>query len=512
MTVDIPVEAAVLKSWDDGTRSTDPLRFEGYVVPDSTEESVRTGLVNLAGTKTAWIDCDFRRHGGTMGCVAGERIVRAFDRAMSLRAPVVVTVSSGGARLQEGMLALLQMPRTTAALARHASAGLLSAAYLHSPTTGGVFASFVSLTDLRAAEPGATIGFGGPRVVAQVTGEYPPPDSHTAESALRYGLVDAVVEPARAWLWLAAAVGARRAPPLAVPDGRPAVPDSSPRHGAPYEHLLRARSPDRPSGLEWAALLTDSWLEIAGADPAIRAGLATIDGQRLVVVAMDRFAGLARNGAPGPGAYRVAQRAIRLAGRLGLPVLTLVDTPGADPAPPSEAGGVAGEIARTLLALVELPTASVGLVVGEGGSGGAVALAHTDRLLMLDGSVFSVIGPEAGAAILHHDAGRAPELTRALRMLPADLLGLGVVDQVVAERVTAVRAAVADALSGARAGARDTRAARATAAALTCEPARPGETRGPTRPDTDPEVRPAPGPPYVHEDEDVVRGSRKETR
>ncbi|MFE6820894.1 carboxyl transferase domain-containing protein [Streptomyces sp. NPDC057690] len=485
MPTDAPAQPAVLESWDDGMRSADPLRFRGYVPPDSAEESVRTALVNLAGTKTAWIDCDFGRFGGTMGSVAGERVVRAFERATSLGAPAVVTVSSGGARLQEGMLALLQMPRTVAAQAGHAAAGLLSAAYLRSPTTGGVFASFVSLTDLRAAEPEAVIGFGGPRVVAEVTGAYPSPGSHTAESAVRHGLVDAVVGPARAWNWLAAAVGARPWEPLAVPHGRPSMPaGGSGRHSA-YEHLLSARSAWRPSGLEWAALLTDTWLEIAGADPAIRAGLATVDGRRVVVVAMDRFAGRVRAGAPGPAAYRTAQRAIRLAGRLGMPVLTLVDTPGADPSPDSEAGGIAGEIGRTLLSLTELPTVCVALVVGEGGSGGAVALAHTDRLLMLDGSVFSVIGPEAGAAVLYRDAARAPELASAFRMRPADLLRLGVVDRVLTEDVEAVRAAVSEALSQARAGDRVARAARATAAALREQPSRgsgPAPRRQPPQP------------------------------
>ena len=148
-------------------------------------------------------------------------------------------------------------------------------------------------------------------------------------------------------------------------------------------------------------------------------------------------------------------------------MLTLVDTRGADPSPPSEAGGVAGEIARTLLALAELPTVSVCLVVGEGGSGGAVALAHTDRLLALDGAVFSVIGPEAGAAVLYRDAGRAPELTAALRMLPGDLLELGVADRVLAEDVAAVRDAVVDALATARPGERESRTARVTRDALT---------------------------------------------
>ncbi|ROO86580.1 acetyl-CoA carboxylase carboxyl transferase subunit beta [Actinocorallia herbida] len=458
--------AEVVESWDDDLRSADVLEFPGYTAPASADESVRTALVDLAGSPAVWIDCDFRRSGGTMGAVAGVRIVRAFDRASAAGLPVVQTVSTGGARLQEGMISLLQMPRTVSAAARHAAAGLRSAAYLRSPTTGGVFASFASLTDLRAAQPDATIGFGGPRVVAEVTGAYPPPTSHTAESALGHGLIDAIVPPEECWDWLAAAVGAADGGPLVLPEGRPAAPDTSPSRPDPYDHLIRARGALRPSGLEWAAWLTDSWTGIGGSDPAIRAGIAVLGGRRAVVVAMDRFAGRTP-GAPGPGAFRLAQRAVRLADRLGLPVVTLVDTPGADPRPDSEAGGVAREIARTLLALAELRSPSVCLVVGEGGSGGAMALAHTDHLLVLDGAVFSVIGPEAGAAVLYRDSARAPELTRALRMTPRDLVRLGVADAVVAEDTAAVRAAVADALAHARPGARDGRPDAATAAAVT---------------------------------------------
>jgi acetyl-CoA carboxylase carboxyl transferase subunit beta len=457
----------VLEVWDDGLTSADPLDFPGYAVPGPDSESVRTALVELGGRPAVWIDCDFGRAGGTMGAVAGERIVRAFDRALRLGVPVVETVSTGGARLQEGMVSLVQMPRTVSAAARHAAAGLRSAAHLRSPTTGGVFASFVSSADLRAAEPAAVIGFGGPRVVAQVTGARPPATSHTAESALRHGLVDAVVSRAGCWRWLASAVGAEPAPPLVPPPGRPSgLPGNAPA-GTPYEHLLRARRPDRPSGLEWAGWLTESWTEIRGADPAIRAGVATVAGTPAVVVVMDRFAGRFGAGAPGPGAYRLAQRAVQLAARLRLPVLTLVDTPGAHPGAESEAEGLAGEIARTLLALAGLPTPSVCLLVGEGGSGGAVALAHTDLLYVLDGAAFSVIGPEAGAAILYRDADRAASLAGALRMTPGELLRLGVVDQVLPERTGPVRAAVAAALTGGPAGARDTRPDLATAAALT---------------------------------------------
>ena len=207
-------------------------------------------------------------------------------------------------------------------------------------------------------------------------------------------------------------------------------------------------------------------MELLGGDPAIRAALATVNGRRTVVIAMDRHVFGDATAKPGPGAFLLAQRALRLADRLGLPVLTLIDTPGADPSPGSEAGGLAGEIARTLLAMAELRGASVALCVGEGGSGGAMALGHADRLLLLDGAVFSVIGPEAGAAILYRDRARAPELTGALRVTAPDLLRLGVIDAVVGETVAEVRQAVAWAFEQARPGDRLRREGRATSAAL----------------------------------------------
>lgn len=461
-------EDVTVLSWlDDGRVSTDPLDFPGYTPPSADDESVRTAVISLGDREAVWIDCDFGRLGGTMGAVAGHRIVAAFDHATRTGLPVVQTVSSGGARLQEGMISLVQMARAASAVQRHRAAGLISAAYLHSPTTGGVFASWASLADVRAAEPGATIGFGGPRVVEQVTGVRPPASSHTAESAARHGLVDEVVPVADRWAWLGAALGALPGVALTLPAQRPVVTSQDEVPNDPYELLLRCRSAERPSGLEWAHRLTDSWTELRGSDPGVRAGLADIGGRRVVVIAMDRHAGPGH--LPGPGAFRLAQRAIHLAGRLGFPVVTFIDTPGADPSPDAEAGGVAGEIARTLLAMAELTSLSVAVCVGEGGSGGAVALAHADRLLMLDGSVFSVIGPEAGAAILFRDASRAPELTRSLRMTAPELHALGVVDAVVADDPSAVRAAVLDALATARAGDRDPRIDQLTEAAISAD-------------------------------------------
>jgi acyl-CoA carboxylase subunit beta len=460
----------ITEEWDAGLRSSDPLAFPGYDPPAAGAESVRTGAATVGGRPVAVIHCRFDVQGGTMGAVAGERIVRAFARATDLRLPVVEYVASGGARLQEGMIALIQMARTASAVAAHGRSGLMSAAVLRAPTTGGVYASWASLSDVRAAEPGAVIGFGGPRVVAEVTGQWPPADSHTAESAYAHGLVDALVSPYDQASWLAAAVGIAPGRPLGLPPGRPGRPGHTvpwaARPADPHATLLAAREAGRPSGLEWAAWLTDSWLELRGSDPSVRAGLARIGGQRAVVVAMDRHAFGDAAAKPGPGAYRLAQRAIRLADRLGLPVLALIDTPGADPSPDSEAGGLAGEIARTLLALAELRGPSVALCVGEGGSGGAMALGHADRLLILDGAVFSVIGPEPGAAILYRDRARAAELTRSFRLTAQDLLRLGVVDAVVPETVAAARQAVARALGEARPGDRLRRLDQATAAAL----------------------------------------------
>jgi acetyl-CoA carboxylase carboxyl transferase subunit beta len=460
--------------------SADPLAFPGYAPPPATGESVRTGVALLAGRPVTMIRCRFDVQGGTMGAVAGERVVRAFARAADLRLPVVAQVASGGARLQEGMIALIQMARTASAVAAHGRAGLMSAAVLRGPTTGGVYASWASLTDLRAAEPGAVIGFGGPRVVAEVTGQWPAADSHTAESAYRHGLVDALVEGGAQEEWLASAVGLAPGGPLRLPARRPGRPQVQPVPADPYAVLLRARAADRPSGLEWAAALTSDWVELRGGDAALRAGLAMVAGQRTVVIAMDRHAFGDAAAKPGPYAFRLVRRALRLAGRLGRPVLTLIDTPGADPSPDSEADGLAGEIARTLMTMGELPSASVALCVGEGGSGGAMALAHADRLLMLDGAVFSVIGPEPGAAVLYRDRSRAPALARAFQLTAPDLLRLGVIDASVAESVTAVRRAVASALSEARPGDRHDRAARATAAALrrpAAAAARGGERR-----------------------------------
>ncbi len=441
---------ALSEEWDLDLVGGDPLSFPGYAPADLNSESVRTGVVGEGASAFVVIEGDFSVIGGSMGLVHGEKVVRAFDRAVDLGLAVVVVTRSGGARMHEGMVALVQLARTAAAVRRHGAAGLLSLSVHRSPTTGGVFASYGSLTDLRVAEAGAVIGFGGPRVVEQVTGVPLDGTSHSAETAAEHHLVDAVRDPDGCMAWIEAALGLVDQPLRALRPPTPIRaaaldPDASPA----WREVSAARRMGRPSGIHVAEAATTSWVELGeGTDPCLRTALATIDGTRVVAVAFDRYAG---RGQPGPAGFRLAQRGIELAGRLGIPVCTFVDTPGADPSPLAENGGIAGEIARTHAAMAVVPVPTVSICVGEGGSGGALALAWADRLLIQAHAIFSVIGPEGAAVILERDGSRAPEVAESLRLTSADLIELGVVDQVVADDLAGAVSAVHEALAAAQA-------------------------------------------------------------
>ena len=397
--------------WDADLTAGDPPRLPRLrpAHRDATEESVVTGRTQ----HYAFVEGRFDVLGGSMGAAHGERVVRAYRRAADERLPVVV-VTSGGARMQEGMVALVQMARTTAAARDHAGAGLQSVAVHRHPTTGGVFASYGSLADVRAAEPGATVGFAGPACRRahhrrRCPRDRTPPSRRTRPGWSTPSRGD---QPA----WVETALGLQETP-LALAIGGAAAGFAA----GPYGEVQRARDERRPSGYEWAARLTSSWTELHGTDPVMRAGLATIDGRRLVVVAM-HSRGPATPPAPGPAGYRLAQRAIALAGRLALPVLTLVDTRGADPGAESEAGGIAGEIARTFAAMDALPTPSVSVCVGEGRerrrAGARICRppAHPGARHLLGDRA------RGAAAILERDATKAPDVAPRLKLTSEDLL------------------------------------------------------------------------------------------
>ena len=427
-----------LKLHADGLRSRDPLGFPGY--GDALEaawsdaagdESVVTGAGTIDGFPVEAAVFDFKFFGGSMGEVAGERLARAMERAAERRVPFVLRTATGGARMQEGMRSLVQMPKIIVARQTLALAHVPFIVFLGHPTTGGVLASLASLADLTLAEEGATIGFAGPRVAAHVTGKALTGTSHTAETALVSGLVDEVLDPAELREYLSAALRTLAADGQVIAD-QPGEPEGWADSVDPWDVVQSARSPERPPGHQLILEASDSVVPLRGdrqgtEDPAVDVALARIAGRKVMLIALDR------ERAPRPGAYRKARRAIGIAGRLRIPIVTIVDTPGADPSEESESSGIAWEISRTYEALLNAPVPTVSIVTGEGGSGGALAFCATDCLLAYEGAFFSVIAPELAAEILWRDPSRAAEAARALKLTAPDLQRLGIADALLTE-------------------------------------------------------------------------------
>ncbi len=411
-------------------------------------DAIVTGTAKIGGHEVVLAVLDFGFLGGSMGVVVGEKIARAADRAARKRVPLLTVVASGGARMQEGMLSLLQMAKTAAAVKRLKDSGVAYLSVLTNPTTGGVFASFANLGDVIVAEPGALIGFAGPRVAEQAIGHKLPEGSHRAESLLDHGMIDAVVdrrdlpEYLERLLAIATAPRGRFSSP-AEPEAEGSVEDDAAAgEGSTWQLVQGARHLDRPTSLDYIGRVLESFVPIrgdraSGDDPAIVAGFGLMGGSPLMVVGLERGhdeEGIDHHGGRArPEGYRKAQRAMRLAARLRLPVLSLVDTPGAWPGPESEAGGLAAELAASMALMSDLPTPTVAAVVGEGGSGGALALAVADRVLMQSGAIYSVIAPEGAATILFRDAERAPELSERMKITADDLLRLRLIDAIVLE-------------------------------------------------------------------------------
>ncbi|HEX9246677.1 MAG TPA: acetyl-CoA carboxylase carboxyl transferase subunit alpha, partial [bacterium] len=359
------------------------------------------------------------------------------------RVPMVSVAASGGARMQEGMLSLMQMAKVSAAAARHDSEGLAFISILTDPTFGGVTASFASLGDVIIAEPGAHIGFVGPRVIEQTTGTPPPPDSHRAETVLRAGMIDLIVPRDRLRETVAYLVGHLSGGKRA--GGAPSKISSAPRPRAlaAWEQVRLARLSARPQSRDYIDAMTARFVELhgdrqGGDDPAIVGGLAELDGETVVIVGHQRGhspeeAAASSGGMAYPEGYRKALRLMTLGAKFQLPVVTLIDTRGANQSYEAEQRGIAQALARNLATMSCLPTPIASVIIGEGGSGGALALGLADRVLMLEHAIYSVISPEGAAAILFRDANRAEELSESLKLTARDLLRLGVIDGIVPE-------------------------------------------------------------------------------
>jgi acetyl-CoA carboxylase carboxyl transferase subunit beta len=337
--------------------------------------------------------------------------------------------------MHEGMAALVGIPRAALALDDLAAARVAHIAVADQPTTGGVWVAIASRADLRLGVAGATVGFSGPRVVEAMTGESLPATSHTAESAYAAGLLDGVAEPSGVEPWLAHALAAL-APHAAMPPIDEPAPAAVPTRGG-WLQVDATRSSERPSGSRLIDAVLDGAVDLRSVDPAVRATVGrSAAGRATVAVALSQ----ARNMRPGPAGYAVLQRAAELADRSGADLLTFVDTPGADPGASSEAAGIAPAIGAAMTAVLRCRTPTLAVVHGEGGSGGALAAATTDALLVAEFGYFAVLGPEGAAATLRLSPADAAD---RIGLTPADLLELGFADAMAPADPAALRTAVA---------------------------------------------------------------------
>ncbi|MCU1595302.1 MAG: carboxyl transferase [Frankiales bacterium] len=393
----------------------DPGKWPGYEPAPSVRAYRLRGTPDSPGpVAVLW---DFNVQGGSFGEDDATTFVAAARHAAKERVPLVTLVRSGGTRLQEGMAALVGIPRARMALLQLAQAGLPHLSVADAPTTGGVWIAIAAAADVRVAIEGATVGFAGPRVVEAMTGSLPE-GSHTAETAYAAGLVDALITRADIVDWLAMALRMWTPSPVV----RAVPPPSLPSDATGWDQVLRSRSRTVGGRAILERLLTDRFpLQARYGDRTVAAMLGRLDGRPVVGVALAAEVA----GRPTPDGYRLAARAYRLASSLALPVVSLVDTPGADPGSRSENDGIATAMGEALDALLLCASPTLALVHGEGGSGGALAAATADRVLVTDESYFAAIGPEGATAAL-----RRPKQECADRMgiTPADLLALGFAD------------------------------------------------------------------------------------
>lgn len=389
-------------------------------------ESVVCGSGSIGGTEAVVVSFEFRFLAGSIGERTGDRLDAAYTAARERHCPLVSLIATGGSRMQEGMRALAQLQRVAGRSAQLRSSGVPQLAVLRDPTTGGGWATLGAGADVILALPGAQVGFAGSRVR--------PPGAdraaYTAEGQLAAGQIDAVVRPEDLRGSLAQWLRHLTADPGDGPPDPPGALPSGPRLASTgWDAVTRARSPERPRADAYLTAYFDQVQEISGdrcggTDPGMRCGFGLRNGRTVAYAAQCGTATL-------PAGYRTAARLVRIADRLGIPVLTLIDTPGAANDAEAERAGAGAAIAELFGAMATARVPMTTLLIGEGGSGGALALAAPGNLWAAPGSYFSVIGPEAAAAILKRTPDRVPETADQLRLRPQDLVDLGIARGVV---------------------------------------------------------------------------------
>ena len=449
------------EEWDQGMTAGNPLGFPGYeekvrALQERTglTEAVVTGKGRINGMETVIGVCDGRFMMASMGEAVGEKITRAVERATKLSLPVILFACSGGARMQEGIVSLMQMAKTSAALKRHSDAGLLYVSVLTDPTTGGVTASWAMLGDIILAEPHALIGFAGPRVIEQTIGQKLPKGFQRAEFLVEHGFVDRILPREEAKEVLSEILRMHgkdievSSEVLTLGDGDVkrslAAPETGEKTSA-WDCVQKARKKDRPVGEDYIRELFPDFIEfhgdrLYGDDAAIIGGIASFDGTPVTVIAEAKGADTKENirrnfGMPSPEGYRKALRLMKQAEKFGRPIITFIDTPGAYPGKDAEERGQGEAIARNLMEMSGLTVPVIAVVTGEGSSGGALALGVANRILMLENAVYSVLSPEGFASILWKDSSRSGEACEIMKLTAQDLYKDGIVEEIIPEPV-----------------------------------------------------------------------------
>lgn len=457
-------DPGTFQEWFTDLETENPLEYPGYEekIADLQEktklhEAVTVGKCMVHGLETVLGVCDARFLMGSMGYVVGEKITRAFERATEEKLPVVLFTSSGGARMQEGIVSLMQMAKTSAAIRKHSEAGLFYLPVLTDPTTGGVTASFAMLGDVILAEPGALIGFAGPRVIAQTIGQKLPEGFQRAEFLVEKGIIDGVVErqelketvwkllnihqDALQYIHYGDTQNVENLPEIRNSRGKTAGCDK--KELTAWERVEISRSKERPTTLSYVQQVFDDFLELHGDrafrdDGAVIGGIAMFGGQPVTVIGQQKGKNVKENiyrnfGMASPEGYRKALRLMKQAEKFGRPVVTFVDTPGAACGIEAEERGQGEAIARNLLEMSGIQTPMVSILIGEGGSGGALGLAVTDEVWMMENATYSILSPEGFASILWKDGKRAKEASEVMKITAKDLKKLQIIEKVIRE-------------------------------------------------------------------------------
>lgn len=479
------------QEWFRDIEGTNPLGYPEYeekvrMLQEKThlKEAVTIGECMVNGIRTVLGVCDARFLMGSMGYVVGEKITRAFEKAIEEKLSVVLFCSSGGARMQEGIISLMQMAKTSAAIKRHSDAGLFYLPVLTDPTTGGVTASFAMLGDIILAEPGALIGFAGPRVIAQTIGQKLPEGFQRAEFLVEKGIIDGVVERADLKETIAhlLAVHGENCRYQNYPknrqlrtkdteeglDKQPVKENlSSHKNNVPeadnsqadgcltaWDRVGISRDSSRPASLDYIRYIFDDFVELHGDrafrdDGAVVGGIGIFGGQPVTVIGQQKGKNVKENihrnfGMASPEGYRKALRLMKQAEKFGRPVVNFVDTPGAACGIGAEERGQGEAIARNLIEMSGLKVPIVSIFIGEGGSGGALGLAVANEVWMMENATYSILSPEGFASILWKDGKRAKEASEIMKITAEDLFRLKIVEWVIPEKKPACEENIPD--------------------------------------------------------------------